>query len=57
MRPAVLIAIRLAKAGLGTVDVILKQPVRLVLSQWTYVKFATDYDETFHQLNKPEGIG
>lgn len=54
METDLLIALRLAKEGYGTVEQILAMPADLVLATWEYVGFLSEYEETLLELNKSE---
>lgn len=47
-----LIALRLAKEGVGALDRILEMPADLVLDALEYAGFLADYQETMLQLNR-----
>ena len=54
METHLLISLRLAKEGFGTVEQILAMPTDLVLAAWEYVGFLGEYEETAIELNKPQ---
>lgn len=54
MPSEMLIALRLAKDGLGTPQQILEMPSDIVLSALEYLTFLNDYEETMIELNKDQ---
>lgn len=52
MKPAHVIAARLAREGYGTVIELLAAPATLVLDLQEHAQFVDDYAETYAQLNK-----
>jgi hypothetical protein len=48
----VVVALRLAKEGFGSVEQILAMRADLVLDALEYAGFLADYQETMHQLNR-----
>ena len=47
-------ALKLAKAGYGTAQQILEQPLDLVISTIDYERFTQEYEEKFYEINQPE---
>jgi len=49
-----MIALKLAKNGYATYPEILSQNVEIVLEQYHYDNFCTDYENQFNIINTPE---
>ena len=52
MNPALLVALRLSKAGFGTPVEILRMPVSVVLGALEFVSFQAQYEDAYYELNK-----
>ena len=48
----IVVAVRLAKEGFGTIEGILNSPADLVLAAMEYTLFTRKYEEAYIQLNK-----